>query len=191
MSDIQTTVVGNVVTDVRFTTTRTGGLAAASFRMASTPRRYDRDAGAWVDGETVFLTVNCWRALAEHVASSLGKGDPVLATGRLRVRAWEKEERRGSSLELDANAVGHDLSRGTSAFRRMVRTTGTEGSEHVLLAFDQPGGGPVVSGAETNAVITVTDSGAPGTGPSWALPGFPDGARTTGDDRAGPGEAAA
>ncbi|MGH3490232.1 MAG: single-stranded DNA-binding protein [Actinopolymorphaceae bacterium] len=71
---------------------------------------------------TQAVTVVCWRALAENVAASLHKGEPVVATGRLRVEPWEKDDgRTGTSVEVEAQVVGHDLSRGTSAFRRTRR----------------------------------------------------------------------
>jgi single-strand DNA-binding protein len=113
------TICGNVATPVRFVRTE-HDLAIASFRIASTDRRFDRNSG-WVDGETNFLTVTCFRALAENVASSVAKGQPVIVTGRLRVRTWKKEERQGLSVEVEASGVGHDLARGTSMFRRAER----------------------------------------------------------------------
>jgi single-strand DNA-binding protein len=113
------TIVGNVASEVRFVRTE-HDLAIASFRIASTERRYDRGIG-WVDGETNFLTVTCFRSLAEHVASSVAKGQPVIVTGRLRVRNWKKDERQGISVEVEASTVGHDLARGTSMFLRAER----------------------------------------------------------------------
>ncbi len=120
MNDVIVTVTGNVCHDVRHVVTAQG-THVASFRLASTPRRFDRNEGRWVDGETTYLTVICWRHLAENVASSLGKGDPVIVVGRLQVRSWERGGMRGRSVEIDATAVGHDLARGTSAFRRVNR----------------------------------------------------------------------
>ncbi len=120
MNDVIVTVTGNVCHDVRHVVTEQG-THIASFRLASTPRRFDRHEGRWVDGETNYLTVTCWRHLAENVASSLGKGDPVIVVGRLQVRNWERDGMRGRSVEIDATAVGHDLTRGTSAFRRVNR----------------------------------------------------------------------
>ena len=120
MNEIPVTLVGNVVTDVAGTTTP-GGAEVAWFRLASTPRRYDRAAGRWIDGDTSYVRVSCWRGLARNVVASLTKGDPVVVTGRLRVREWEREDRRGVAVEVDASAVGHDLSRGVTAFTRPAR----------------------------------------------------------------------
>lgn len=114
------TVVGNVASDVRHTLTPRG-VHLASFRLAATPRRYDRNSG-WVDGHTNFFSITCWRALADHVAASVRVGEPVVVVGRLRVRPWEREDgRRGVTVEVDATAVGHDLSRGTTTFTKATR----------------------------------------------------------------------
>jgi len=120
MHDITCTVVGNAVTDVRSVITRTGH-HVASFRIASTLRRFDREAGRWQDVETTYLTVSCWRTLADHVVQSVHKGDPVVVTGRLRVREWSDGDRRGLTVDVDAKAVGHDLARGISRFERVRR----------------------------------------------------------------------
>ena len=122
MNDIPVTLVGNVVTDVSGSTTP-GGAEIAWFRLASTPRRYDRPTGRWVDGDTSYVRVSCWRQLARNVVVSIAKGDPVIVTGRLRVREWERDDRKGIAVEVDASAVGHDLSRGVSRFLRPPRTT--------------------------------------------------------------------
>lgn len=115
MNETQVTVIGNVATDVSCTRTA-DGVAVANFRLASTERRYDRLREGWVDGETQWVTVTAWRALAGHLIGSLSKGDPVVVSGRLRVREWTEGEARRSRVEIDARSVGHDLSRGTAVF---------------------------------------------------------------------------
>ncbi|MFJ6215279.1 single-stranded DNA-binding protein [Streptomyces sp. NPDC092296] len=120
MNETLVTIVGNAATDVRYSTTA-AGVPLASFRLASTERRFDRQRGAWVDGETSFVTVWAWRWMAENVVSSVGKGDPLVVTGKLRVRDREQDGKRVVTVDIDAWALGHDLARGTSAFRRAVR----------------------------------------------------------------------
>jgi len=120
VNEIPVTLIGNVVTDVSGTTTPSGA-EVAWFRLASTPRRYDRATGRWIDGDTSYVRVSCWRLLARNVVASLSKGDPVVVTGRLRVREWVKDDRRGIAVEIDASAVGHDLARGISRFVRPAR----------------------------------------------------------------------
>jgi single-strand DNA-binding protein len=114
------TIVGNVASTVTYAQTP-AGVPVANFRMATTERRFDRGTGDWVDGETSWVTVVAWRWLATNLVSSVNKGDPVVVSGRLRVREWGEEDRRRTSVEIDARSVGHDLSRGTSAFRWAVR----------------------------------------------------------------------
>ena len=94
------------------------GLTVTTFRFASTQRRYDRSEQKWVDGETNWFTVATFRQLATNVAASLQKGQRVLITGRLRVRDWATDDKHGTNVEIDAEAVGHDLSWGTTVFTR-------------------------------------------------------------------------
>ena len=120
MNEIEVTLVGNVVSDIRHVLTA-DGTPVASFRVASTSRKYNKDINAFVDGEVTYLTVTAWRRLADHCATSLVKGDPILVFGRLRLRAWEKDDRRGTSAEVDAVAIGPNLALGTSHFTRMKK----------------------------------------------------------------------
>lgn len=117
MRETLVTVTGNVISDLR--SRRTGdGARLVSFRLASNERRFDRDTETWVDGDRLFVTVTCWRRLAEGVAGSLAKGDPVVVTGRLFTRNYAVDGQRRSSTELDAYAVGPDLGRCTADIRR-------------------------------------------------------------------------
>ncbi|GGZ26669.1 single-stranded DNA-binding protein 1 [Streptomyces inusitatus] len=137
MNDTLVTVVGNVATQVEYRDTATGGMAR--FRIAVTPRRWDRQREVWADGRTSFYTVLAWRTLAANMAGSVSVGDPLLVHGRLRVREEERDAsrdfagdpsadtrevalRRRTFVDIEAVAVGHDLARGTSAFRRVVRS---------------------------------------------------------------------
>jgi single-strand DNA-binding protein len=101
-----------------------GDTQCASFRVGSTPR-YSR-AGAWVDGETSWYTVNCWRGLARNVAESVRKGDAVVVHGRVKVDVWERDGQPSVSWIVEAISVGHDLTRGTSYFAKAARTATTE-----------------------------------------------------------------
>ena len=121
MFDTQITVVGNLVADPRMSRTKEGH-AVASFRVASTPRRFDRAAGEWRDGDTLFANVTCWRGLAENVQSSLRKGHAVVVIGRLSVRPYEtREGEKRQSVDIDALAVGPDLARAVAEVRRPTR----------------------------------------------------------------------
>lgn len=118
MSD-QIAVTGLVGTEPRALTT-SSGLALTSFRLASTHRRFDRTAQEWVDVDTNWYTVVTFRNLAVNAATSIRKGQRVVVSGRLRIRDWEKEERSGKTIEIEAESLGHDLAWGTSTFARTV-----------------------------------------------------------------------
>jgi single-strand DNA-binding protein len=135
MNETLVTIVGNVATQPEFR--KTGSeVPVARFRLATTARRWDRESGAWSDGHTSFYTVWAWRALGENVMASVGIGEPLVVQGRLRVREEDREGKRWTSAEIDAVAVGHDLSRGTSAFRRI-----TQGRPELLIP-DSPASMP-------------------------------------------------
>ncbi len=119
MNDATVTITGNVATDIRHVETD-NGVHIASFRLGSTPRRWTKGRG-WVDGDTSYYTVTCWRFLAQNVARSLSKGDPVVISGTVRVREWSQGDRSGVVTEVDATSVGHDLNRGISRFARVTR----------------------------------------------------------------------
>lgn len=122
------TITGNVGTDPELKHTQ-GGLAIASFRVGSTERRYDRSSNSWVDAGTSWYAVSAFRSLAEHAVASLKRGDRVILTGRLRVRNWENGTSRGTAVEIDAEAIGHDLLWGTSVFTKTARNAGGSRSE--------------------------------------------------------------
>ncbi|MET9696206.1 single-stranded DNA-binding protein [Streptomyces sp. NPDC006529] len=119
MNDTLVTLVGNVATGMDYRESPSG--AVVRFRFAVTPRYWDRQREGWKDGATSFYTVWARRALAANLAGSVASGEPLVVHGRLRVRDEEGDGKRYFSAEIDAVAIGHDLNRGTSAFRRIVR----------------------------------------------------------------------
>lgn len=114
------TIVGNVVDDVINKPT-VSGLSRTSFRVASTQRRKDNATGQWMDGHKFFVNVTFWRDAAENVALSVKKGDPVLVTGKIFSRQYVKDESNHVAYEVEPEAIGHDLSRGTSVFSKRRR----------------------------------------------------------------------
>ncbi|MEU8126641.1 single-stranded DNA-binding protein [Micromonospora sp. NPDC049049] len=119
MFDTYVTIVGNVLTTPEWRRTTQSNTLVANFKVASTARRLDRDSGRWVDGNSLRVRVNCWRKLAEGVAASVMVGDPVVVCGRLYTRDWTDDGGNHRTLyELEAVAVGHDLSRGRARFLR-------------------------------------------------------------------------
>ena len=112
-------VAGLVATTPRHLVTQEG-LPITSIRLASSQRRFDRSQNKWVDGETNWFTVTGFRQLAINASTSVSKGDRILVAGKLRVRDWDNGERAGTSVEIEAEAIGHDLSWGSAVFTRTV-----------------------------------------------------------------------
>ncbi|CAM5536403.1 single-stranded DNA-binding protein [Streptomyces canus] len=108
------TIVGNLVDDpeLRFTP---AGVAVAKFRIASTPRVFDKQANEWKDGDSLFLTCSVWRQAAENVAESLARGVRVIVQGRLKQRSYEDGQGvKRTVYELDVDEVGPSLARATA-----------------------------------------------------------------------------
>ncbi|MBV1953175.1 single-stranded DNA-binding protein [Streptomyces albidoflavus] len=123
MNETMVTVVGNVATTPVYRESAHGPMAR--FRMAATPRRWDRERQSWTDGPTSFFTIWTTRQLASNVTASVTVGEPVIVQGRLRVRETERGGQQWTTAEIDAASVGHDLTRGTAAFRRVRKPVGT------------------------------------------------------------------
>jgi single-strand DNA-binding protein len=115
------TLVGNLVDDpeLRFTPS---GAAVANFRVASTPRTYDRQSGEWKDGEALFLSCSVWRQAAENVAESLQRGTRVIIQGRLKSRSYEdREGQKRTVFEIDVDEVGPSLRSATAKVTKATR----------------------------------------------------------------------
>ena len=126
-SDNQIVIVGNLVDDpeLRFTPS---GAAVASFRVASTPRTYDRASGEWKDGETLFLTCSAWRQLGENVAESLTRGSRVIVQGRLKQRSYEtREGEKRTVFEIEVEEVGPSMKYATAKVTKTSRSGGGQG----------------------------------------------------------------
>lgn len=143
MNDSLITFSGWVGSQVELTRVGEGeGVPVATFRVGSTPRRL-RD-GHWQNGETIWYAVKAWRGLATHVAASVRSGEPVVVTGRLVAETWQKEDGTPVTRHVVvAQAVGHDLSRGTTTFTRAG--AGSTGA-HEDGAREDGGPGQVESG---------------------------------------------
>ncbi|MGW7581681.1 single-stranded DNA-binding protein [Kitasatospora sp. NPDC054768] len=135
------TLVGNLVDDpeLRFTPS---GAAVAKFRIASTPRTFDRQTNEWKDGESLFLTCNVWRQPAENVAESLQRGMRVIVQGRLRQRSYEtKEGEKRTVFEVEVDEVGPSLRSATAKVTRANRSGGPGGGFGGQQGGGQQGGG--------------------------------------------------
>lgn len=120
MNETIVCTVGNVATQPVHRELPSG--ASARFRLAATSRYWDREKNTWTDGHTNFFTVWANRRLADNAVASLNVGDPVIVQGRLKVRTEIRDGTSRTWADIDALAIGHDLTRGTTAFRRTVRT---------------------------------------------------------------------
>ncbi|WP_222270386.1 single-stranded DNA-binding protein [Modestobacter marinus] len=116
-------VVGNVVDVPRRSRTSNG--TVTNFRMASTSRRWDEEVKGFVDGATLWIDVACWGELSGNVSRSISKGDPVLVVGNLATESWDSEAGRRSANRMKAIAVGLNLARGWSEFKRPARADPT------------------------------------------------------------------
>jgi single-strand DNA-binding protein len=133
--DTQITVVGNLVSDpeLRYTPT---GVAVANFRIASTPRTFDRQSNEWKDGDSLFLTCNVWRQAAENVAESLQRGMRVIVQGRLHQRSYEtREGEKRTVFEVEVDDVGPSMRNASAKVTKSNRSGGGGGG------FGSSGGG--------------------------------------------------
>lgn len=127
------TIVGVIGTEPKRIETANG--AMVSFRLASAQRRYDRDAAKWVDGRTNWYSVNAFRELGKNALASFNRGDRVLVSGRLTVRPWESGPKSGTDVVVTAEALGHDLTWGTSNYTKTAHAR--ESSATNAVASDE------------------------------------------------------
>ncbi len=157
INEAQVFLAGYVAREPRFRIT-TRGIPSVSLRVACTPRWVDRETGEWTDGETSFVTVLCWRTLADNVAKCLHKGEPVLVKGRLHVRPYEKDGVSRLAVEIEATSVGHDLARGVASFQRPRRPA----AENATPGNGAPGPGAAGPGALGGSGAEAGHPGGPG-----------------------------
>jgi single-strand DNA-binding protein len=120
MNDNQLLIAGNLVADP-IPRQVASGRSMTRFRIASTPRHFNSQAGEWSNGDTVFLDIVCWNRLAERVARVFRKGDPVTLSGRLRMSTYEVEGKPRTSYEMEAQNVSADLNRVEVVLQRVDR----------------------------------------------------------------------
>ena len=177
------TVVGNLVDDpeLRFTPS---GAAVANFRIASTPRTFDRQTNDWKDGEALFLSCAVWRQAAENVAESLQKGMRVVVQGRLKQRSYEtREGEKRTVFELEVEEVGPSLKYATAKVARASRSGAGGGGYNggggggQQSGGGQSGGGGSYGGGNDDPWATPAPSQGGGGRPSggssdpWGAPG--------------------
>ncbi len=162
MNEAHISLTGHVASEPRIKTIREG-LQNLSMRVAWTPRWLDRATGEWADGSTSYVTVSCWRKLADNAAVCLRKGDPVVVKGRLSVRSYDdKQGVPRIQVDVEASSIGHDLCRGVALFQRTRPATGKTAAEYAAdlaaggSSFDASGGG------DEDAALAAIGGPAPG-----------------------------
>ena len=158
------TIVGRVATDPIQVQTG-GGVSVTNFRLASTHRRFDPAAQAWTDAGTNWFSVAAFRQLGEHAKASLRTGDSVIVTGRLKIRNWESNGKQGTSVDIEAETIGHDLRWGTTAYRPKTRPASVDGTTS-RGAAEQRSPEPARDTGES----ATSDSGTDPIDVSWADP---------------------
>ena len=120
MFETMVPIVGRVISELTSRTMPSGD-KMISFRMVARERRYNRENQEWVDGDKLFIGVKCWRKLAENVQASLFKGDDIVVYGRMYLNEYEANGETRSAVELEARAIGPDLSRWPAMVQRPLR----------------------------------------------------------------------
>ena len=157
-NEAQLSVVGYVASEPELS--RVGNnIPKLTMKVAWTTRRWESSSGEWVDGNTSFVRVTCWRRLAENLATCLRKGEPVLLRGRLEVRPFTgKDGVRRVSVDVDASYLGYDLTRGVAGFRRVWEPTGKTAEQ---AAAENGAGHPGDGSADGEAPVPAL-AGGPG-----------------------------
>ncbi len=179
--DTQITVVGNLVSDpeLRYTPT---GVAVANFRIASTPRTFDRQANEWKDGDSLFLTCNVWRQAAENVAESLQRGMRVIVQGRLHQRSYEtREGEKRTVFEVEVDDVGPSMRNASAKVTKSNRSGGGSGG------FGGGGGGGTGGGGFGGGGGGTGGGGGGGTGGGGSSSGGQGGSGGYGGSSGGSG----
>lgn len=182
MDGAMCTIIGFVATTPRMMETKYGE-TMASFRLGCSPGRYDKQTRSWVNGPRSFFTVVCFRGLAKNAATSLQRLDHVVVYGKLKAYEWERDGKSGTTVEVEATAIGHDLNLGTSMFARNQPSPGRDQSEQqrtkeeLVRAVESEhvnagdGGYPDVAGGSSVAAFGEQPSTGTDGGPTQTSPG--------------------
>jgi single-strand DNA-binding protein len=177
MNEPKLTLVGVVTTGPTLNHTRTSGRPVANFKVTCTSRTFNRERNRWLEADSLTIRVVCWGRLAENVAASVHRGDPVVVGATLRARSYQATDgTRRWVYEANATAVGPDLTRGTAEFRRtrpspadpeeadLVELTGASaallGAALAAPDLDDPETAPAETQPETPAVVPIRPAAA-------------------------------
>ena len=143
---IEVTVQGTVAT-APVLTRQEGKKPYCRFRVAASYGQMV--SGSWVNYDTLWFTAKAWGDLAEHLAQSFKRGDPVILCGRLGEDHWMRSGQRVSSMVLHLHCAGHDLTRGEAHYTKVVIIHDKAGdSGEAQLAAQRAGGAQSLGGPQ-------------------------------------------
>lgn len=143
---IEVTVQGTVAT-APVLTRQEGKKPYCRFRVAASYGQMV--SGSWVNYDTLWFTAKAWGDLAEHLAQSFKRGDPVILCGRLGEDHWMRSGQRLSSMVLHLHCAGHDLTRGEAHYTKVVIIHDKAGdSGEAQLAAQRAGGAQSLGGPQ-------------------------------------------
>lgn len=143
---IEVTVQGTVAT-APVLTRQEGKKPYCRFRVAASYGQMV--SGSWVNYDTLWFTAKAWGDLAEHLAQSFKRGDPVILCGRLGEDHWMRSGQRVSSMVLHLHCAGHDLTRGEAHYTKVVIIHDKAGdSGEAQLAAQRAGGAQAMGGPQ-------------------------------------------
>lgn len=143
---IEITVQGTVAT-APVLTRQEGKKPYCRFRVAASYGQMV--SGNWVNYDTLWFTAKAWGDLAEHLAQSFKRGDPVILCGRLGEDHWMRSGQRVSSMVLHLHCAGHDLTRGEAHYTKVVIIHDKAGEQgEAQLAAQRAGGAQAMGGPQ-------------------------------------------
>jgi single-strand DNA-binding protein len=137
MDNSKYTTTGLVATTPRHLKTA-DGVDITSFRLASSSKKFDPKEMEWIDAYTNWFTITSFGTLAINAVSSISKGDRIIVSGTLRVRDWDNGEKSGTSVEIEADTLGHDLVYGQSTFTRTTLVEPKPVIRPVIVPTEEP-----------------------------------------------------
>ena len=143
---IEVTVQGTVAT-APVLTRQEGKKPYCRFRVAASYGQMV--SGNWVNYDTLWFTAKAWGDLAEHLAQSFKRGDPVILCGRLGEDHWMRSGQQVSSMVLHLHCAGHDLTRGEAHYTKVVIIHDKAGASGEAQLAAQRAGGAQVSGSQS------------------------------------------
>ncbi len=159
---IEVTVQGTVAT-APVLTRQEGKKPYCRFRVAASYGQMV--SGSWVNYDTLWFTAKAWGDLAEHLAQSFKRGDPVILCGRLGEDHWMRSGQRVSSMVLHLHCAGHDLTRGEAHYTKVVIIHDKAGASGEAQLAAQRAGGAQVSGPQTMSGPQVASASEPASAP--------------------------